>query len=370
MKFTRSLFIGLLVCAIVAVFFVGAHLRLKAAEPPPPPHHPTVNVIIAQHATIASELVLPASLQPFQDSPIYARTTGYLAKFLVDIGDIVKAGQTLAVIDSPEVDRQLAQAQAALAQSRANAALAKATAARWRDLAKEKAVSTQEDEEKAAATEAAAANVQAAEAEVARLAQLKDFEIVTAPFDGVISVRGADVGTLITTDASRPLLFRLTQQHVLRVYIDIPQAYVRAVHPGLPAEVLVSEFPERTFPGRIVRAAGALDAASRTLQTEIELPNDNGQLLPGMFAQVRIRFAPTDPPLLIPSNAAIIRADGTLVASVDAQHTVHLQKVKLGRDFGTQIEILAGLTAGTMVVANPSDSLTEGLIVEPLTPQK
>jgi len=367
MKSSRSLFVGLFAGAIAAVYFVGFRPRLHAAEQPTASRHPTVNVVLAQRASMPNELVLPASLQPFQDSPIYARTTGYLARFLVDIGDTVKAGQTLAIIDSPEVDRQLAQSQAALAQSRANAALAKLTAARWVNLAKTNSVSVQDADEKSAAAEASAANVQAAEAEVARLAQLKDFEIVTAPFDGVISARGADVGTLITTDASRPLLFRLAQRTLLRVYVNVPQAYVRSVQPGVPADVLVSEFPDRTFTAKIVRAAGALDASSRTLQTEVQLPNEDGQLLPGMFVQVRFRFAPTDPPLLIPSNAAIIRADGTLVAAVDAQHAVRLKKIKLGRDFGTQIEILAGLDAGATIVANPSDALTEGEIVEPLS---
>ena len=370
MKSTRSLFVGLLVCLLGVVYFLGFRPLLQAAESPPRSLPPTVNVITAQRASMANDLILPASLQPFQDAPIYARTTGYLAQYLVDIGDSVKAGQTLAIIDSPEVDRQLAQAQAALAQSRANAALAKATAARWANLAKSNAVSAQEVQEKAAAAEATAANVQAAEAEVARLTQLKSFETVTAPFDGVISARGADIGMLITTDASRLQLFRLAQPRPLRVYVNVPQAYMRAVHPGVAADVLVSEFSGRTFSGQIVRAAGALDAGSRTLQTEVQLPNDDGVLLPGMFVQVRFHFAPAEPPLLIPSNAAIIRGEGTLVATVDAQHAVHLQKVSLGRDFGTQIEVLSGLAAGALVIANPRDSLTEGLIVEPLLAQK
>jgi RND family efflux transporter MFP subunit len=367
---SHRLFRLALVC--VAAAAAGLLAPARAAETGAAPRRSVVNVVLAVRASMPSDLTLPASLQPFQDSPIYARTTGYLARFLVDIGDNVKAGQTLAVIDSPEVDRQLGQAEAALAQSRANAALAKATAARWAGLAEKNAVSKQESEEKSAAAEATAANVKAAEAEVARLTQLKEFETVVAPFDGVISARGADVGTLITTDASRPQLFRLTQASSLRVFVGVPQAYIRAVRPGVPAEVLVSEFPGRTFPGKIVRAAGALEASTRTLQTEVQLANDDGQLLPGMFVQVRFHFAPTEPPLLIPSAAAIIRADGTLAASVDAQHAVHLKKIVLGRDFGSQIEVIAGLAAGEMVVASPSDALTDGTFVEPLlpTPQK
>jgi RND family efflux transporter MFP subunit len=370
MKLTRSLSAALTAGTIALIYFTGGRPQLLAAEPAPAaPRRPTINVVLAQRAAMSGDLILPATLQPSQDAPIYARTTGYLARYLVDIGDNVKTGQTLATIESPEVDRQLAQAQAALAQSRANAALAKATAARWAILAKSEAVSAQEAEEKSAAADATAANVQAAEAEVGRLTQLKDFETVTAPFDGVISSRGADIGMLITTDASRPQLFRLTQQRPLRVYVSVPQNYVRAVKPGVPADVLVAEFPSRTFTGQIVRASGALEASTRTLQTEVQLPNEDGQLLPGMFVQVRFRFAPTEPPLLIPSNAAIIRADGVFVAVVDTSHAVHLQKVALGRDFGTQTEILSGLTAGAMVAANPSDSLTDGTLVEPLLPQ-
>lgn len=371
MKSARSLAVGLLAGSVVAVYFIGIRPRLHAAAAAEAAGHPhmIVNAIVAQKGSATSELILPANLQAFQDSPIYARTTGYLAKFLVDIGDTVTAGQTIAIIDSPEIDRQYTQVQAALAQAKANAALAKATSSRWTDLAKENAVSKQESEEKSAAADATAANVQAAEAEMARLKQLKDFETVTSPFDGVVSARGVDVGTLITTDASRPQLFRITQQKTLRVYVNIPQAYVRSIRPGLNVDVLVAEFPERTFSGKIVRAAGALDSATRTQQVEVQLPNDDNQLIPGMFVQVRFRFTPTEPPLLIPSNAAIIRADGTSVAVIDAKHTIHIQKVKLGRDYGTQIEVLGGLTAGSMIASSPSDQLVDGLIVEPALPE-
>src|SRR6478735_9051135 len=334
-----------------------------------PAHHTTVNVVTAHKASIATELVLPASLQALQEAAVYARTTGYLSKFLVDIGDPVKAGQVLAVIDTPEVDQQLASAQASLLQSQANATLAAATAKRWRSLADQKAVSSQEVEEKEAAASASAAAAQAAAAEVSRLTQLKGFGTVVAPFDGIVSTRGADIGTLITTDTNRPLLFRITQQGTLRVYASIPQIYMRDVKTGLEVEVLVREFPEHAFTGRITRIAGALDPQSRTLQVEVQIPNDQGELLPGMFAQLRFKLTPTQPPLLVPSNASIIRADGTLLAVVDEKNTIHLQKVRFGRDYGSQIEILSGIAEGSLVVANPSDALYEGQVVEPLKPE-
>lgn len=331
-------------------------------------HRPTVNVIVAHKAPAITELTLPASLQALQEASLYARTTGYLSKFLVDLGDQVKAGQVLAIIDSPEIDQQLLAAQAALAQAQANAALARATANRWQALAAKQVVSEQEIEEKNAAATAAAASARAAEAEVSRLTQLKGFETVTAPFDGVISARGADIGTLITTDTNRPLLFRVTQQDTLRVYAAIPQTYVRSVSAGLDVDVLVGEYPGRTFPGRITRVAGSLDAASRTLQVEVQIPNAGHELLTGMFAQLHFRLPAAQPPLLVPSNAPIIRADGNLLAVVDVENKIHLQKVAFGRDYGTQIEIVSGLADGALVVANPSDALVDGELVEPLRP--
>jgi RND family efflux transporter MFP subunit len=329
---------------------------------------PTVNIVVAARATHAVELVLPASLQAYQEATLYARTGGYLSKWLVDLGDKVTAGQTLALIDGPELDQELNQARATLAQTKANAELANATSKRWRDLAERNAVSKQEAEEKAAAALARAADTQAAEANVSRLTQLKSLQTIVAPFDGIITSRGAEIGALITTDASRRELFRMVAVNPLRVYASIPQSYVRSIKPGLEAEVLVNEFPGHPFAGKIVRVAGALDAATRTLTTEIQLPNEDGQLLPGMFVQVRFRIKPTEPAIILPSNAVIIRSEGPQVAVVAKGDTIHFQKIQIGRDFGTQIEVLDGLATGARVVANPGDNLTEGLAVEPLIP--
>lgn len=358
----RSLFSVL--CLVSSVLTLPAAFGAEA-----PVHRTTVNVVVAHKASASIELVLPASLQALREASIYARTTGYLREWLVDIGDSVKAGQTLALIDTPEVDQQLAAAQASLLQAEANATLAAATARRWGSLAEQKAVSPQEVEEKNAAASASAAVAKAAGAEVARLTQLKGFATIVAPFDGVISSRGADIGTLITTDTNRPLLFRITQQGTLRVYASIPQTYMRDVQTGLAVDVLVKEFPEVNFQGTITRVAGALDPASRTLQVEVQIPNANGALLPGMFAQLRFKLTPVQPPLLVPSNAPIIRADGNLVAVVDGENRIHLKKVRFGRDYGSQIEIVSGLEDGALVVSNPSDALVEGQVVEPLKPE-
>jgi RND family efflux transporter MFP subunit len=327
--------------------------------------HPAVNVVVAQRAPAANELQLPASLQALEEAPVYARTNGYLIQLLADLGDRVKAGQPLAIIEAPELDQELNQTRAALEQARANATLARSSAARWQDLGQKNAVAQQEVDEKNSALAAREADVHAAEANVSRLEQLKQYQTVAAPFDGVISARNIDVGALVTAGGGGRELFRITKNDTLRVYVNIPQTNIRSIQPGLPAEVLVNEFPGRIFNGQVIRVAGALDPVSRTLLTEVQLPNEKGELLAGMFGQVRFHLTQAEPPLLIPSNAIISRNDGSSVATVGADNSLHFKKVKPGRDFGLQIEILDGLTAGTQLVSNPSDALTEGLTVEP-----
>ena len=328
--------------------------------------HPAVNIAVAQHAAATVDFQLPASLQALQEAPVYARTNGYLGRLLADLGDRVKAGQALAVIDAPEVDQDLNQGRAALEQARANLALARSNAARWEELGRQQAVSQQEIDEKRSTLAAREADVHAAEASVSRLSQLKQYQTIAAPFDGVISARNIDVGGLVTAGAGGKELFHIAQTDTLRVYVNVPQTNIRSVQPGLVAEVLVNEFPGRVFTGKVVRVAGALDPVSRTLLAEVQLPNTQGELLAGMFGQVRFRLPQAEPPLLIPSNAVIARSDGMTVATVAADNTLHFLKVKLGRDFGVQIEILTGLAEGARVVANPSDGLTEGLTVDPI----
>jgi RND family efflux transporter MFP subunit len=343
--------------------FAALTLGLAAA-----PARPTVNVVVARHSAVATELTLPASLRALQEAPIYARTNGYLASFAVDLGDRVTAGQALATIEAPEVDQELNQARAALEQTRANLTLARSSAVRWKELGAQHAVAQQEVDEKQAALAAREADVHAAEANVSRLTQLKQYQTITAPFDGVISARNVDVGALITSGAAGRELFRVAQTGTLRVYVNVPQSYFRSITPGMPVDVTVNELPSRVFTGKVARIAGALDAATRTLLIEVQLPNEKGELLAGMFGQVRLRLSPPEPPLIIPSNAVIVRSDGNYVATVDAANTVHLAKVKLGRDFGLQVEIGAGLADGARVISNPNDALADGLVVEPLLP--
>jgi membrane fusion protein (multidrug efflux system) len=360
--------VGLLVAVI---FFVAVRPRLHASaelkDEARAKGHLAVNVIVAAHAALANELVLPASLQPLQEASIYARTEGYLSRLLVDLGDHVTAGQPLAIIEGPEVDQALNQSRAALEQAKANLELARTSAARWKEMGVRKAVSDQEVDEKQGALAARQADVSSAEANVSRLTQLKNYQTIIAPFDGVISARNLDVGALISSGSGGRELFRLVQTTTLRVYINVPQTYFHSVSAGMPVDVLLNEFAGRAFTGKVVRIAGALDSVTRTLLVEIQLPNEKGEILAGMFGQVRLRLRPSDPPLIVPSNAVSLGTDGPTLALVDAAQKVHLVRVKLGRDFGTQMEIVSGLQEGDRVISNPSDAMAEGLTVEAIS---
>ena len=370
MKLPRIPSLPLAALAAVA-FFPAASARLDAADPESRASsdgRPTVNVVIARRSSESTPLLLPANIQAFQDTPLFARATGYLSQWTVDIGDKVKAGQTLAVIDVPDLDQQLNQAKANLAQAIANQTLAKINAERWKDLGRQNAVAQQDVDQKLADYAVKNANVLAAQAEVDRLTQLKSFELITAPYDGVISARNTQIGALVSAGSGTEL-FHLSQTHILRVFVNVPQSYVRDIEPNIPVEVVVPEFPGKVFKGKVVRSAGALDASSRTLLTEVQIPNESGELLAGMFGQVRFKLKPAAPSIIIPANAAIIRAEGTLVATVSDTGTIHIQKVHFGRDFGTQIEILEGLKEGARIVANPNDSLAEGMSVDVASPE-
>jgi RND family efflux transporter MFP subunit len=366
MKF-RTLVILLVLALGAAIYFFGVRPRLQSAPvlTAVDAGKPRVNVILARRANATEDLLLPGTLQAFIDTPIRSRTNGYIARWLVDIGDRVKAGQTLAVIESPEIDRELNQARASLEQAQANLELARVTLERWKTLGLQNAVAKQEIDQKTADFDARRADVNAAKANVERLEQLKGFETVAAPFDGVISARNVDIGTLINA-GSGPELFHLSQGETLRAYLEVPQRYVPDIRVGVPGDVEIAEFPRDRFPGRVVRFAGALDAASRTLQVEVEIPNHDGRLFAGMFCEVRLHLTTANPPLLIPSNDAIIRSAGPQVAVVTDKNTIHLQAVKFGRDFGTQIEILDGLAENARVVEDPVDTLSEGESVEPI----
>jgi RND family efflux transporter MFP subunit len=326
---------------------------------------PTVVYVMAKRASDKSDLVLPATLYPFQETVIYARTNGYLRRWLVDIGDQVKTGQILAEIEAPEVDREFDQAQATLAQTKANLDLAKVTADRYASLLKEEAVSPQEVDEKRGVFEARKADYAAAQASLRRLQQLKSFQRVTAPFSGTITARNVDVGSLIQAGSasSSGWLFKLAQTETIRVHAAVPQTNLRMIKPGMSVDLTVPELGERSFPAKVVRSAGAFDAATRTMIVEMHVPNKNGPLVPGMYAQARMNLVNSVPTLQVPINAVIIGGDGARLAIVDSGGVVHIKPVKLGRDYGKEVEILAGLSDTDRVINNPRDTLVEGLKV-------
>lgn len=323
---------------------------------------PTVIVVSPAIGKASPGLALPAEVKAFVEAPIYARASGYLKRWLVDLGTNVVAGQLLAEIDTPELNQELARSRAQLAQTQAVADLAKITAVRWAELVKTDSVSEQESAEKQSDLALKSASVEAARAEVHRLEEMQSFARVTAPFAGTITARQTDVGQLINAGSGREL-FRLAQTGILRVYVRVPQTAARGVTPGQQAEVTVPELPGRVFAAKIVRTSGVMDAQSRTLLTELEVDNARGDILAGSYAQVRFPEAKRDATLTLPSNALLFRAEGPQVGVVSAGGKVELRSVKLGRDFGPTVEMLDGVQLADRVILNPSDSLVSGTTV-------
>ena len=354
---------------------------------------PRVEVIQVGRSSLKSELELPGNIQAITEAPILARADGYIQQRMVDIGDRVKTGQPLAIIEAPEIDQQIRQAKANIEQARAaieqalanyeqgksNLELARVTADRWKRLVAQGAVSRQENDQYQTQYQAQESNVQAleravaaqrsnvaaAEANLARLDEVQSYRVVKAPFDGVITVRNVDVGALV--NAGSTMLFRVAQTGTLRIYVNVPQTNASFIRPGLPARLSISNMPGRQFAGTVARTANALDPNSRTMLVEVQVPNAAGALLPGMYAQVNLSSARTEPPLLVPGDALVVRADGTLVAVLSPDHTVHLQKIELGRDYGDRLEVLGGLREGDTILTNPGDMAREGIKVNPVT---
>ncbi len=311
-----------------------------------------VNVVSAQRDRKPKELILPGTFQAFKETTIYPRSNGYVKSWKADIGDNVKEGQLLAEIETPEVDQQLAQAKASYE-------IAKVTADRWRDLVGKKVVSKQEYDQNEKAYEGAKANYE-------QLQKLQGFKEIVAPFGGTISARNIDVGTLVTAgtgNAGTPL-FRIVQSDPLRVYVYAPQENAPSIHEGLKAKILVQEFPGQNFDGSVTRTAGALDPQSRTMQVEVQVPNHEGRLYAGMYGQVKFLLADENAPIVVPANAFLFRTEGPQVATVDGDNHIHWQNIHVGRDFGTNLEVLDGLTENTKVVINPADDLHEGTQVQ------
>ena len=349
-----------------AFFLFGVWPRLqagKASAEIQKDTRPNVVVVPAQRAKANLELTLPGTLLPIQEALIYARTNGYVKQWLVDIGAQVKQGQLLAEIETPEIDRELKQSLANQQQVKANMELARSTAERWKAVLKENAVSPQEVDEKLSALKARQADYAASQASVERLIQMKSFQRVNAPFAGAITGRNVEVGQLISANNTDPnrWMFKVAKMDTLKLYINVPQSHMRMIKIDMPVSVVLKEFPQ-PFTGKVLRTAGALDPQSKTLLTEINVPNEKAELTAGMFTQVKFALNQTQPNILLPANTLMVRQDGPQVAAV-ANNTVQLRKVKLGRDLGTQIEILSGIDEKELIVTNPTDAMRDGVSV-------
>jgi RND family efflux transporter MFP subunit len=326
---------------------------------------PTVAVIHPTVEPAQEDLVLPSTLQAYTESAIYARTSGYLKKWYHDIGSHVQQGELLADIDTPEVDQQLYQARADLGTAQANENLSRITATRYEELIKTDGVSKQEVDNAVGDYAARRAAVASAQANVRRLEEMESFKHVYAPFGGVITRRHIDIGNLINAGngGSTQELFSLAATDPIRCYVSVPELYAPAVHPGLGAYLELTLYPGEKFQAKVVRTADAIDLASRTLNTEVDVPNKSGQLLPGGYAQVHLLVGVKGARLQVPVNALLFRAEGLRAVVVDADHKTHLQQLAIGRDYGTALEVLQGLSANDWIVLNPPDSLDEGMLV-------
>jgi RND family efflux transporter MFP subunit len=388
---------------LVAGFFLGYLPRqrreavLAAESKAEVQSLPVVNVQVVERSASRSSLVLPGNIQAVTEAPVLARATGYIRKRNVDIGDRVAAGQVLAEIEAPELMQQIKQAQAtidqanqtvqqaeaALQQGRANMNLARVTRDRYQTLYEQKVVSRQDIDNYSAQYEAQQANVQAlekaigaarsnaaaAEANLARLNDLVGYQMVRAPFAGVITLRNVDSGVLVNEGST--LLFRIAQTDRLRTYVNVPQADADSVRVGQQATLVIPDLPGRKFTGTVTRTANALDPSTRTLLAEVQVANAGRVLLPGMYTQVDLAVPRKDPPLVIPADTLVVRSDGPQVAVIGADGGVHYTRVQLGRDMGDRLEVLGGVEEGQQLAVNPSDVVREGVKVKAvLAPKK
>jgi RND family efflux transporter MFP subunit len=324
---------------------------------------PTVSVVTPKRGAPTQEVVLPANVQAYIDSPIYARTNGYLKSWYTDIGARVKAGKLIAEIETPEVDQQLRQSKADLATAEANLNLSQITATRYEDLLKTDSVSKQDTDNAVGDLAAKQATVQSSQANVKRLEELQSFEKIYAPFDGVITARNTDIGALIDSGSSggtRTELFHIAQPDKLRVYVSVPQVYSQAMKPGLSADLVLPEFPGRVFPGTLVRTAEAIDQSTRTLLVEIRVNNPTGTLFSGAYAEVHLKLPTATSAFILPVNTLLFRSEGLRVAAVTDGKHAELKPITLGHDFGSEVEVVAGLTGDESIIANPPDSLVSG----------
>jgi RND family efflux transporter MFP subunit len=364
----RGLFIAVVVAALASgILIFGIRSRVKAEGNLRTVTQqlaiPSVSVVLPKRTAPAEEVTLPGNIQPYIASPIYARTDGYLKAWYFDIGARVKKGQLLAVIQTPEVDEQLAQARSTLVTAQANLALAQITRDRYQSLLTKHAVAQQDVDNAVGSYSATKAVVDADMANVRHFEALVSFEKVYAPFDGVITARNTDIGDLINSGsntAPRTNLFDMVQPEVLRVYVNVPEEYSRGVKPGeTPVDIVLAEFPDRRFPGKLVRTANAINATTRTLLAEIDVNNPKGTLLSGSYAEVHLKITAQSSTFLLPVNSLIFRSQ-KLQVGVVKNGKIAITDVTPGHDFGAEIEIVAGLNADDQVVVNPPDSLVSG----------
>ena len=371
-----------LVTIAVATFGVlrRVHAKTELARYTDANAAPPVSLAQPVFEKSSQEIVLPGNIQAFTLAPIYARTTGYVKAWYHDIGSHVHKSELLAVIETPELDQQLAQAKADLATAQNNAALAKVTADRYQGLIGQNAVSQQDTDNALAQLQVTTSQVNSAQSNVRRLEELQSFERIEAPFDGVITARNLDIGQLITTAGSTVTpgagtvsgtkeVFDISAIRTLRVFINVPQVYAPDAKNGVTATLTVPQYPGRSFHGKLVRSSDAMDPATRTLLAEVDVENRSGELLPGSYTEVHLSVSSAVPALIVPVSALILEPDGLHVGVVDSTNHAHIVRVTPGRDSGATMEILGGLEAGQPVIVNPPDSLTDGELVRVVTPE-
>lgn len=370
----RAPLILLAAAALALAFFIysGIHGRVSAASTLERVTEQAavsdVEIVHPKQAAAIEEVVLPGGTQPYISSPIYARANGYLVSWFYDIGARVKKGDLLAVIDTPELDKQLQQARADLETAKSNLALAKITADRWQGLIQTRSVSQQSTDQAVQNLGAMQASLDSYAANVRRLEDLVSFEKVYAPFDGIVTVRNTDIGWLIDAGAnpSSSELFQLAQISTLRVFVAVPEVYSRAARTGATATLTLDEFPNRTFRAKITRTSNSIDVASRTLNTEVDVDNPTGELLPGAYVQVHLKLPGKAYAVTIPSDTLLFRSAGLQVGVV-RNGIAQLVPITIGRDYGASVEVISGLTPADAVIVNPSDSLVSGEAVQTVT---
>ena len=354
----------LILCVLAAVGILRrVHADTDLAERTDQLAPPTVTLAPAKPGAPADTFVLPGNVTAFTDSPIYARTDGYLLHWYFDIGARVKKGDLLAVIDTPELDKQVAQAESDLATAEANANIARIQAERYSGLVKSDAVSQQDTDTFVSQAAATASAVKSAQANLQRLRELQSFEKVYAPFDGVVTARAVDTGQLISQGAGQGTgteLFHMQALETLRVYTNVPQLYSQSLKRGMKIGLVFPEHPNKTYEGTLVRTADAIDPASRTLLVEIDLDNRSGELLPGSLAQVHFKTPLVGPTFIVPAAALVFRREGSQVGTVINGNVAHLVPVVIGEDDGASVQIVSGLNPGDQIIQDPPDSLIEG----------